>query len=154
MEETPQIVALDYVLVAADFPVKLCIPAFQIRCAELAANGFVFRKLLLQTVNFSLEFCNQLAIEDIHGIRAEKQREEVHLVFDGSKRNMDASVYEMLSAWAEQSEKFRNGEISKEQYDHWRYTFPAEDTTQIWGKVPSQEFSDAFVKSLKKYIND
>ena len=70
------------------------------------------------------------------------------------KRNMDASVYEMLSAWAEQSEKFRNGEISKEQYDHWRYTFPAEDTTQIWGKVPSQEFSDAFVKSLKKYIND
>lgn len=56
----------------------------------------------------------------------------------------------MLSAWAEQAEKLRNGEISKEQYDRWRYTFPAEDTTQIWGNVPSQEFSDALIKALKK----
>ena len=111
--------------------------------------------LKVPDIDSDLSFIHTLfAIEDIHGTRAERQGDEVHIIFDGSKRNMDASVYEMLSAWAEQSEKFRNGEISKEQYDHWRYTFPAEDTTQIWGKVPSQEFSDAFVKSLKKYIND
>ena len=111
--------------------------------------------LKIPDIDSDLGFIHTLfAIEDIHGARAERQGDEVHIIFDGNKRNMDASVYEMLSAWAEQSEKFRNGEISKEQYDHWRYTFPAEDTTQIWGKVPSQEFSDAFVKSLKKYIND
>ena len=111
--------------------------------------------LKIPDIDSDLGFIHTLfAIEDIHGARAERQGDEVHIIFDGNKRNMDASVYEMLSAWAEQSEKFRNGDISKEQYDHWRYTFPAEDTTQIWGKVPSQEFSDAFVKSLKKYIND
>ena len=65
------------------------------------------------------------AIDDIHGIRAEKQGEEIHIVFDGSKR-------------------------SKEQYDHWRYTFPAEDTTQRWAKVPSQELSDLLINALKE----
>ena len=43
----------------------------------------------------------------------------------------------------------RNGEISKEQYDEWRYTYPEKDTTQHWAKVPSQELSDAFVEAFK-----
>ncbi|MDO4355749.1 MAG: helix-turn-helix transcriptional regulator [Clostridia bacterium] len=90
------------------------------------------------------------AIEDIHGIRAEKQGDEVHIVFDGSKRTMDESIFTMLSAWADQAEKLRNGEISKEQYDRWRYTFPAEDTSQCWAKVPSQEFSDMLIAALKE----
>lgn len=42
----------------------------------------------------------------------------MHLIFDGSKRTMDESIFTMLSAWAEQSEKLRSGEITKEQYDH------------------------------------
>jgi len=37
---------------------------------------------------------------------------------------MNDSVFKMLSAWADQAEKLRNGEISKDQYDRWRYTFP------------------------------
>jgi len=90
------------------------------------------------------------AIEDIHGIRAEKQGDEVHIVFDGSKRTMNEYTFKMLSAWADQAEKLRSGEISKDQYDRWRYTFPAEDTTRIWAKVPSQEFSDMLIAALKE----
>ena len=56
----------------------------------------------------------------------------------------------MLSAWADQSEKLKTGEISKEQYDHWRYTFPAEDTTQRWAKVPSQELSDLLINAIER----
>lgn len=93
------------------------------------------------------------AIEDMHGVRVEKQGDEVHIVFDGSKRKMDESIFKMLSAWADQAEKYRNGEISKEQYDRWRYTFPAEDTTQRWAKVPSQELSDALVEAFKDKLN-
>lgn len=89
------------------------------------------------------------AIEDIHGVRAEKQGDEIHIVFDGSKRTMDESIFKMLSAWADQAEKLKNGEISKDQYDRWRYTFPAEDTTQVWAKVPSQQLSDAMVEAFK-----
>lgn len=73
----------------------------------------------------------------------------MHLIFDGSKRTMDESIFTMLSAWAEQSEKLRCGKISKEQYDHWRYTFPEEDTTQRWAKVPSQGLSDLLVEAFK-----
>ena len=42
-----------------------------------------------------------------------------------------------------------SGEISKDEYDTWRYHYPEFDTTQIWAKVPSQKLSDALVKMLK-----
>ena len=61
----------------------------------------------------------------------------------------DLGFIHTLFAWAEQSEKLRCGKISKEQYDHWRYTFPEEDTTQRWAKVPSQGLSDLLVEAFK-----
>lgn len=107
--------------------------------------------LKVPDIDSDLGFIHTLfAIEDIHGIRAEKQGEEIHIVFDGSKRTMNESIFKMLSAWADQSEKLKTGEISKEQYDHWRYTFPTEDTTQRWAKVPSQELSDLLINALKE----
>lgn len=110
--------------------------------------------LKLPDIDSDLGFIHTFfAIEDMHGIRAEKQGNEVHIVFDGSKQTMDKSIFTMLSAWAEQAEKYRNGEISKEQYDRWRYTFPAEDTTQRWAKVPSQELSDVLIEALKEGEN-
>ena len=107
--------------------------------------------LSIPDIDSDLGFIHTMfAIEDIHGVRAEKQGDEVHIVFDGSKRTTDESVFKMLSAWAEQAEKFRSGEISKEEYDHWRYRFPEFDTTQRWAKVPSQKLSDMLVESFKK----
>lgn len=116
------------------------------------ANVLEVSPLALQIpdIDSDLGFIHTLFdIEDIHGIRAEKQGDEVHLIFDGSKRTMDESIFTMLSAWAEQSKKLRCGKISKEQYDHWRYTFPEEDTTQRWAKVPSQGLSDLLVEAFK-----
>ncbi len=56
----------------------------------------------------------------------------------------------MLAAWAEQAEKYRSGDISREQYDEWRYTYPKyDDSFQHWAKVPSQELSDALVEAFK-----
>lgn len=107
--------------------------------------------LSIPDIDSDLGFIHTMfAIEDIHGVRAEKQGDEVHIVFDGSKRTMDESVFKMLSAWAEQAEKFRSGEISKEEYDRWRYRFPEFDATQRWAKAPSQELSDMLVEAFKK----
>ena len=45
----------------------------------------------------------------------------------------------MLCAWGEQAAKLKSGEISKEDYDRWRYRYPEFDTTGHWHKVvPSQ----------------
>ena len=31
---------------------------------------------------------------------------------------------EMFRLWHNEYQKFLNGEITKEEYDHWRYTYP------------------------------
>ena len=50
--------------------------------------------------------------------------------------------------------QYRAGEISNEEYDKWRYNYPQYDDTQIWAKVPSQEFSDAMVKAFKRKLKE
>lgn len=32
--------------------------------------------------------------------------------------------FEMFTAWKEKAEKLKNGEITKEGYDNWRYNYP------------------------------
>ena len=93
-------------------------------------------------------------LEDLYGMRVENANGEVHLCFDESKPTANKSVFAMLAAWAEQAEKYRNGEITKEQYDEWRYTYPKLDTTQIWAKVPSQELSDTMVEAFKDKLKN
>ena len=63
-----------------------------------------------------------------------------------------ARISEMVYAWAPVAENYRAGEISKEEYDKWRYNYPQYDDTQITAKVPSQELSDAMLKALKGKI--
>ena len=43
-----------------------------------------------------------------------------------------------------------NREISKDEYDEWRYKYPELDTYQKRAKIPSQELSDYLVKELTK----
>lgn len=41
------------------------------------------------------------------------------------------------------------GEISKEDYDKWRYHYPEFNATQHQVKVPSQGLSDMLINELK-----
>ena len=58
----------------------------------------------------------------------------------------------LLYAWKEQADKLSSEEISREEYDNWRYHYPKFDTTQRWAKVPSQELSDALVEMFKDQL--
>ncbi len=60
----------------------------------------------------------------------------------------------MLHAWKEQADKLSSEEISREEYDNWRYYYPKFDTTQIRTKVPSQNFSDVMVEAFKDRLKD
>ena len=64
------------------------------------------------------------ALEDLRGLTVGKLDGEVCLRLDKSKGTTYLSMFEMLSAWAEQGEKLKAGEITKEEYDRWRYTYP------------------------------
>lgn len=48
----------------------------------------------------------------------------------------------------EQADKLENGEISKEEYDEWRYKYPELNIYQRHAKVPSQKLSDYLVQAL------
>lgn len=61
-----------------------------------------------------------------------------------------AELSEMLAAWAEQSEKYYNGDINRDEYDKWRYNYPKYDEASGYVKVPSQGLSDMLINALKK----
>ena len=97
------------------------------------------------------EFAHTLfALEDMYGLKVKNVDGQPHLCLDRSISAPSSSVDEMLRAWMEQADKLENGEISKDEYDEWRYKYPELDTYQKRAKVPSQELSDYFVKELTK----
>ena len=90
-------------------------------------------------------------LEDNYGLKISEADGEVCLKVDVRKNKDAAQFHEMLCAWGEQAAKLKSGEISKEDYDRWRYRYPEFDTTGHWHKViPSQGLSDMLVEELNK----
>ena len=89
-------------------------------------------------------------LEDLYGLTVSEADKEICLKVDTSKGKEAHELLKMLYTWKEQADKLSSGEISKDEYDNWRYHYPEFDTTQIWAKVPSQELSDALVKMLNE----
>jgi hypothetical protein len=64
------------------------------------------------------------ALEDIYGLRIGEIDGEVCLRLDKFKGMTYVSMLEMFNAWQKEAAKMRNGDISKEEYDRWRYNYP------------------------------
>lgn len=90
------------------------------------------------------------ALEDLRGLKIGEIDGEICLRLDKSTGMIYVGMFGMLNAWRKEAAKLEAGEITKEEYDRWRYRYPEFDTTQIWAKVPSQELSDMLVEDLKK----
>ena len=89
------------------------------------------------------------ALEDIRGLTIGEINGEICLRLDKSRGKTYVDMLEMLSAWGEQAKKLEAGEITREDYDRWRYNYPKYDTTRKWVKVPSKELSDFLVEAFK-----
>lgn len=89
-------------------------------------------------------------LEDRYGLKVCECDGEAHLRVDVFKGRDAAELNKMLFAWRQASAMLAAGEITQEDYDKWRYHYPAFDTAQRWAKVPSQALSDALVDALKK----
>ena len=88
-------------------------------------------------------------LEDLRGLRVTEVDGEVCIKLDKSNGKTYHEMAQMLFAWLEQAKKLDAGEITKEDYDLWRYRYPEFDTTQRWVKVPSQELTDWLFSDLK-----
>lgn len=64
------------------------------------------------------------AIEDLYGVKIGEIDGEICLRLDKSKGMTYLSMFDMFSAWQREADKLTKGEITKEQYDAWRYTYP------------------------------
>ncbi len=93
-------------------------------------------------------------LEDNYGLTVSDVDGEVCLKVSADKGKDAAELLKMLSAWKEQAERLKNGEISKEEYDHWRYNYPKYDDTQTCTKVPSQELSDTLTDVFKDKLKN
>lgn len=64
------------------------------------------------------------ALEDIRGLTIGEIDGEICLRLDRSRSLTYSSMFEMLLKWANEAKKLEAGEITREEYDHWRYTYP------------------------------
>ena len=88
-------------------------------------------------------------LEDRYGLTIENGENGVSMRIDPRKGKDAAELFEMLNAWAEQAEEYHNGDISREDYDKWRYNYPKYDENSGYVKVPSQERSDEMIEVFK-----
>ena len=58
---------------------------------------------------------------------------------DVRKSKDAAQLYEMLCSWQQAAAMLEADEISKEDYDKWRYHYPEFDKSQNYVKVPPQD---------------
>ena len=92
-------------------------------------------------------------LEDIYGLTVSEADGEVCLKVNKDKGKDAAELSKKCSVlWKEQADKLSSEEISREEYDNWRYHYPKFDTTQIWAKVPSKELSDTLAEAFKEQL--
>ena len=93
-------------------------------------------------------------LEDRYGLTVEKTENGVSMRVDPRKGKDAAELSEMLTAWAEQAEKYRKSDISREDYDKWRYNYPKYDESSGYVKVLSKELNDTMTKAFKDRLKN
>ena len=64
------------------------------------------------------------AIEDLYGLKIKSIDGELCLTLDKTNGSTYLSMFDMLNAWQHEAEKLKLGEITKQEYDDWRYNYP------------------------------
>ena len=81
-------------------------------------------------------------LEDVYGLKIGEIDGEVCLRLDKFKGNYYKILFEMFYSWNEQAQKLKNGKITKEEYDRWRYHYPDFDHRPDTVKVPSEDLTE------------
>lgn len=85
------------------------------------------------------------ALEDMYGLEIKAEDDKLIFQFK-DERKLDPSFCQMLFAWEKQLERLKNGELTKDEYDKWRYNYPKYDDSQIFAEAPSQKITDYLEK--------
>ena len=64
------------------------------------------------------------AMEDLYGLQVDYISDNICITLDKQRGQTYIKLYGILLEWQEQRAKYEAGEITKEEYDHWRYNYP------------------------------
>ena len=64
------------------------------------------------------------ALEDLYGFKIDRLDGEICIRINRQNGSTFAKMTGLLEPWEEMAQKYRNGEISREEYDQWRYRYP------------------------------
>ena len=78
------------------------------------------------------------ALEDLYGLGIGNIDGELCLTLDRGRGVTYLSMFDMFSAWQRESEKLNNGEITKEEYDAWRYNYPKAEAERARAALDAQ----------------
>lgn len=73
-------------------------------------------------------------LEDLYGIKIENNDGQLCLVLDRENKSY-LSMFDIFNAWSKEAEKLKSGEITKEEYDTWRYNYPRIETERFKEKI-------------------
>ena len=79
------------------------------------------------------------ALEDMYGLTIGEVEGRPTLTLDYSVVTPCSTLESSLRSWMEQSKKLKNGEISKDEYNEWRYRYPELNTYQYLMKSHSEK---------------
>ena len=82
------------------------------------------------------------ALEDVYSLKVIEADGRACLqadIFQGGRQASELN--KILIAWREQAAKLEAGEITREDYDRWRYHYPEFDKAQNYVKVPPQDLA-------------
>ena len=68
------------------------------------------------------------ALEDMYSLKVNNIDGQVCITLDTENQSY-LEMLKMISAWQKEYQKFIDGEITKEEYDQWRYTYPEKEGT-------------------------
>ncbi len=82
------------------------------------------------------------ALEDMYGLEIDKLDDQLCLRLNTHDKEF-SNIFSMFEVWQEQADLLKQGKITRDEYDEWRYNYPSSDTSDHWAKVPPQQLSDA-----------
>ncbi len=88
------------------------------------------------------------ALEDLYGLQPEENDGEIKLSISNE------SVLRTVKAWTEQNAKLKAGEITKEEYNKWRYNYPKYDTDSKYVKLPSDDLNNAMLEAFEDKLKN
>ena len=67
------------------------------------------------------------ALEDMYGIKIDKIGGDLCLRLDKFTNTSYLTMFDLLHTWQQEAAKLESGEITKEEYDEWRYNYPTSE---------------------------